>query len=173
MKAGRLNPEGAKKKSDTKSEKKSVEKSLRSRTAIAIVFLLGFSLVTVRAQNPSKTEETDIAVIKHVLAVYTDGWISRDAHALTMLFTEDANCTNVNGASTNGSQAIEEMFVRLFNETGIFRQSRRTDSAKRIRFFASGVAAVDAFWFIIRPLYPDSAATTNTALCVVLSRRLP
>ena len=148
MKAGRLNPEGAKKKSDTKSEKKSVEKSLRSRTAIAIVFLLGFSLVTVRAQNPSKTEETDIAVIKHVLAAYTDGWISRDAHALTMLFTEDADCTNVNGASTNGSQAIEEMFVRLFNETGIFRQSRRTDSAKRIRFFASGVAAVDDYWVL-------------------------
>jgi hypothetical protein len=54
MKAGRMNPEGAKKKSDTKSEKKSVEKSLRSRTAIAIVFLLGFSLVTVRAKIRQK-----------------------------------------------------------------------------------------------------------------------
>jgi uncharacterized protein (TIGR02246 family) len=148
MKAGRMNPEGAKKKSDTKPEKKSVEKSLRSCAAIAIVFLLGFFLVTARAQNPSKTEETDIAAIKQVLAAYTDGWNSRDAHALTMLFADDADYTNVNGANTNGSRAIEEMFVRLFNETGIFRQSHRTDSAKRIRFFAPGVAAVDDYWVL-------------------------
>ncbi len=143
-----MNPEGAKKTSDKKSAQKSLDKSLRPRTAIAIVFLFCFSLVTARAQNPSKTEETDIAAIKQVLAASTDGWNSRDAHALTMLFTEDADYTTVAGANTHGSQAIEEMFVRLFNGTGIFRESHRTDSAKRIRFLAPGVAAVEDYWVL-------------------------
>ena len=76
-----------------------------------------------------------------------DGWNSRDAHALAMLFTEDGDYTTVGGSNTHGRKDMEEMFVRLLT-TGQFRTSHRTDTVKRIRFLAPGVASVDDYWSV-------------------------
>ena len=45
-------------------------------------------------------------------------------------------------------EAMEAMFVRLLTGTGMFRESHRTDSVKRIRFLAPGVASVDDYWVV-------------------------
>ena len=116
--------------------------------AIAIAFLAYSAFSTARAQTSPSTEAADTEAIKQVVAAYSDGWNSRDAHALTMLFTEDGDYTNVGGGNTHGSKAIEEMFVRLLTGTGMFRASHRTDSVKRIRFLAPGVASVDDYWVV-------------------------
>jgi uncharacterized protein (TIGR02246 family) len=100
------------------------------------------------AQTEPATEAADAAAIKQVLAAYSDAWNRRDAHALAMLFTEDADYTNVNGGNTHGSKAIEEMFVRLLTGTGMFRASHRTDTAQRIRFLSPGVASLDDYWVV-------------------------
>jgi uncharacterized protein (TIGR02246 family) len=126
----------------------------RVSAAIAISFLLSFLFATARAQTPSQTEAADTAAIKQVVAAYTDAWNSRDTHALTMLFTEDGDYTNVSGATTHGSTAIEEMFVRLLAGPGIFSASHRTDSVKRVRFLAPGVASVDDYW-VVEGALPD------------------
>ena len=113
--------------------------------AIAISLLLYFS--TLRAQTESTTETADTAAIKQVVAAYMDGWNSRDAHALAMLFTEDGDYTTVGGNNTHGRKDMEEMFTRLLT-TGQFRQSHRIDTVKRIRFIAPGVASVDDYWTV-------------------------
>ena len=120
---------------------------LRS-VAIVVSLLLPFPFSSVRAQSGSATQEADTAAIQQVVAAYTDGWNSRDTHALTMLFTEDADYTNVGGGNTHGREAMEAMFVRLLTGTGMFRESHRTDSVKRIRFLAPGVASVDDYWVV-------------------------
>ena len=116
--------------------------------AIAMSLLLYSLFSTARAQTESTTEAADTAAIKQVVAAYSDGWNSRDTHALTMLFTEDADYTNVGGGNTHGRKDMEEMFVRLLTGTGMFRASHRTDSVKRIRFLAPGVASVDDYWVV-------------------------
>ena len=115
--------------------------------AIAISLLLPFRFSTARAQTGSATEAADTAAIKQVVQAYMDGWNSRDAHALAMLFTEDGDYTTVGGSNTHGRKDMEEMFVRLLT-TGMFRTSHRTDTVKRIRFLAPGVASVDDYWSV-------------------------
>jgi uncharacterized protein (TIGR02246 family) len=121
--------------------------ALLMSAAIAISLLLPLPFLTVRAQTGSATEAADAAAIKQVVAAYMDGWNSRDAHALAMLFTEDGDYTTVGGSNTHGRKDMEEMFVRLLT-TGMFRESHRTDSVKRIRFLAPGVASVDDYWSV-------------------------
>jgi uncharacterized protein (TIGR02246 family) len=115
--------------------------------AIALVLLLHAPFSTVRAQTASSTQAADMEAIKQVVEAYSKGWNSRDAHALTMLFTEDADYTTVGGSNTHGRKDIEEMFVRLLG-TGQFSASQRTDTVKRIRFVAPGVASVDDYWVV-------------------------
>src|SRR3954462_14546814 len=115
--------------------------------AIAISILLYPPFSTARPQAESNSETADTAAIKQVVQAYMDGWNSRDAHALTMLFTEDGDYTTVGGSNTHGRKDLEEMFTRLLT-TGQFSKSNRTDSVKRIRFIAPGVASVDDYWTV-------------------------
>jgi len=115
--------------------------------AIALLLLLHSPFSTVRAQTASSTEAADMAAIKEVVEAYSQGWNSRDAHALAMLFTEDADYTTVGGSNTHGRKDIEQMFVRLLG-TGQFSASHRTDAVKRIRLVAPGIASVDDYWVV-------------------------
>jgi uncharacterized protein (TIGR02246 family) len=115
--------------------------------AITLAFPLHLHLAPASAQSESPTEAADTAAIKQVVAAYQDGWNSRDAHGLTMLFTEDGDYTTVGGSNTHGRKDLEEMFTRLLT-TGQFSKSNRTDSVKRIRFVAPGVASVDDYWTV-------------------------
>ena len=115
-------------------------------------FLLYFSFSNARAQTG--TEAADTAAIKQVVKAYTDGWNTRDAKALAMLFTEDADYTTVRGGNTHGRKALEEMFVGLLTGTGRFATSQRTDSVERLRFISPVVAVVDDYWVVESPGQP-------------------
>src|SRR5262245_60232230 len=79
---------------------RSLRKSLLLLSAaIAISLLSHFPLSTASAQTVSPAEAADTAAIKQVVAAYMDGWNSRDAHALAMLFTEDGDYTTVGGSN--------------------------------------------------------------------------
>jgi len=80
-----------------------------------------------------------------VVAAYTDGWNSRDAMPWPMLFTEDGDYTTVGGSNTHGRKDMEEMFVRLLTGRDS-SASHRTDTVKRIRFVAPGIAWMDDYW---------------------------
>jgi uncharacterized protein (TIGR02246 family) len=114
----------------------------------AIAGLLLLAWTSAPAQSSSKTEAADTEAIQQVVAAYSDAWNARDSRGLTALFTEDADYTNVNGGNTHGSKDIEQMFVRLLTGTGMFRESHRTDTIRRIRFPAPNVASVDDYWVV-------------------------
>jgi len=129
-------------------------KALFLGAVIAISLLLHSPFSTANAQTESTTEAADTAAIKQAVAAYMDAWNSRDAHALAMLFAEDGDYTTVGGNNTHGRKAMEEMFVRLLTGTGQFRASHRTDSVKRIRFLAPGIASVDDYW-VVEGMLPE------------------
>jgi uncharacterized protein (TIGR02246 family) len=77
----------------------------------------------------------------------------RDAHAIAALFTEDAEFTNVVGASVRGRAAIEELHAPVF--AGPFRRMRISTDRPRVRWLSGGLGSVELRWIMTGAL--DSA----------------
>jgi uncharacterized protein (TIGR02246 family) len=129
--------------------------SIRLSTAVAIVPLFFFSPAASRAQNPSSGNEADTAAIKQLVANYSEAFNRHDAHAIGMLFADDADFTNLRGMSRHGRQEIEPFFGTLF--TGILKNAQRTDSVRSLRFLSPEIAAVDTDCVITGSKSPTGA----------------
>ena len=87
------------------------------------------------------TEEIQpVQLLEHFMAA----WDIHDAKALSLLFTEDADFTNVFGKSFHGRSAIEAQHAPLFNT--MFKSSRLNFTGTSTRFLNENLAAVDAYW---------------------------
>ena len=113
----------------------------RLSTAMAMVPLLFFSPMASRAQNSSSGSGADTAAIKQLVASYSEDFNRHDAHAISSLFAEDADFTNLRGMSRHGRQELEPFFGNLFS--GILKNAQRTDSVRSLRFLSPEIAAVD------------------------------
>jgi uncharacterized protein (TIGR02246 family) len=97
---------------------------------------------TVPAQSQPNVAEADSVAIKQVCADFSENFSRHDAHGVAMTFAEDADFTNMRGSHSHGRADIEKWFAGLFR--GNLKDSLRTDTVKRIRFFTPELAAVDA-----------------------------
>jgi len=88
----------------------------------------------------------DSAAIKQSVATFIESFNRHDAHATAMSFAEDADLTNVRGATTHGRQAIDALYVGLFQ--GRLKNAHRTVSVTNIRYLTPEIASVDCAWEI-------------------------
>jgi len=108
-------------------------------TVLASLFFLG---VPAWAQESAKGSDADIAAIKQTFADFYQSFSKQDAHSTAMTFAQEGDFTNMFGIHIHGREAIEQRFVALFQ--GNLRGTNRTDTVRNIRFYAPGVAFVDA-----------------------------
>jgi len=107
-------------------------------------------LVNTVNQLPKASSESGI---QSVLNDFAKAWNEHNAKVFSLVFTEDADCTNVMGDSFHGRRAIEEKHKPLFKTT--WAQSTLTIVKSKTRFIKPDVAAVDAWWTLDGLKTPD------------------
>jgi len=99
---------------------------------------------TANGELKNQCNSIDEMGIKKVLADQVEAWNRRDAKAFSMAFAEDADFTNVVGASAHGRAEVEKFHSPMF--ATIFKDSNLKMTKTKIRFIKPDVAAVDAWW---------------------------
>ena len=99
---------------------------------------------TANGELKNQCNSIDEMGIKKVLADQVEAWNRRDAKAFSMAFAEDADFTNVVGASAHGRAEVEKFHAPMF--ATIFKDSNLKMTKTKIRFIKPDVAAVDAWW---------------------------
>jgi uncharacterized protein (TIGR02246 family) len=92
----------------------------------------------------SKDNSMDEMGIKKVLSDQVEAWNRHDAKAFSMVFAEDADFTNVVGASAHGRAEVEKFHAPIF--ATVFKDTNLKITKTKIRFIKPDVAAVDAWW---------------------------
>jgi uncharacterized protein (TIGR02246 family) len=116
--------------------------------AVVIVFLaapLAIGLARAAADNPGNSgAPEDEAAIKHVVAGFSDGWNSHDAHAMCASLADDVQWVSWRGDVTPSRKQVEDDHATLF--AGLYKNSHRTDTVKAIRYLTPELASVDNYW---------------------------
>jgi uncharacterized protein (TIGR02246 family) len=112
----------------------------RFTTAVVGVALLAFVASAAHAQ--SAPSEADSAALKQLVSNFTKAFNDHNAQAQAALFAENADFTNLRGASQHGRQEIETNLGKLFQN--ILKNASRTDMVRSIRMLAPAIAAVDS-----------------------------
>lgn len=116
--------------------------------AIAIVLLaapLAIGLARAAADTPGNSGgPEDEAAIKQVVAGFSGGWNSHDAHAMCSSLADDVQWVSWRGDVSHSRKQVEDDHAALFS--GLYKNSHRTDAVKAIRFLAPDLASVDNYW---------------------------
>jgi uncharacterized protein (TIGR02246 family) len=113
------------------------------KTAMSIL-LVGFVSVAITPARQAANSEGDSAGVKQAVADWIDAFNHHDAHAAAMLYSEDADLTNMNEVNYHGRPAIERLYQTIFATR--LKNAHRTAVVKRIRFLTPSLAAVDCDW---------------------------
>jgi uncharacterized protein (TIGR02246 family) len=116
--------------------------------ALVIVLLaapLAINLTRAAAARPADSGATaDEAAIKQVVAGFSDGWNSHDAHSMCSSLAEDVQWVNWRGEAVHSRKEVEDEHANLF--AGLYKNTRRTDTVKAIRSLAPDLVSVDNYW---------------------------
>ena len=120
------------------------------RFSLALALFLALSPAAFAQQNATKrTDDAANAAFKQLVDTYTEAWGRNDAHALAMLYTEDCDYVVVNGAISQGRDAVETLLAKNFSTN--LKNSTRTDSIRRVRFLTPDIVSLDDYWVITEP----------------------
>lgn len=115
---------------------------------IAVVLLavpLAIGLARAAADNPVNAgASADEAAIKQVVAGFSNGWNTHDAHAMCSALADDVQWVSWRGDVSHSRKQVEDDHATLF--TGLYKNSHRNDSVKAIRFLTPDLASVDNYW---------------------------
>jgi uncharacterized protein (TIGR02246 family) len=116
--------------------------------AVVIVFLaapLAIGLARAAADNPRNSgAPEDEAAIRQVVAGFSDGWNSHDAHAMCASLADDVQWVSWRGDVSHSRKQVEDDHATLFAD--LYKNSHRTDAVKAIRFLTPELASVDNYW---------------------------
>jgi uncharacterized protein (TIGR02246 family) len=113
----------------------------RVRAALAVLLIVSFPWAATWAK-PADSHEADSAAIKKLFADFNDAFNNHDAHAVAILFTDDADFITVGGAPFRGSAAIEQHLAPLFS--GRAKTLHRDASLRDIHFLRPDTAIVSS-----------------------------
>jgi uncharacterized protein (TIGR02246 family) len=121
-------------------------KNLGVLLAMAIVILaapvaIGFARA---ASADESANSADDAAIKDVVAGFSNGWNTHDAHAMCASLADDVQWVNWRGEPLGTRQAVEDEHAQLFAD--LYKNSHRIDTVKSIRFLNPELAVVDDYW---------------------------
>jgi uncharacterized protein (TIGR02246 family) len=91
--------------------------------------------------------------IQHNLNDFGSAWNMHDPRAISMVFAEDADFTNVRGLSAHGRADIQQFHTKPFSTN--FKDSNLKITGKKIRMINPDLAAVDVWWELTGALGPD------------------
>ena len=116
--------------------------------AILIVLVaipMGISSARDAAARPADSAPAaDEAAIKQVVASFSNGWNTHDAHSMCMSLADDVQWVNWRGEVLNTRKDVEDQHATLFS--GLYKNTHRTDTVKTIRYFTPELASVDNYW---------------------------
>jgi uncharacterized protein (TIGR02246 family) len=130
--------------------------SSRLKAVLCVLALVSVSVSVSWARNQSKGSDADTAAVKQTMENFVDAFNLHDAHAAAMMFTEDADLTNMRGASSHGRNDIEALYNTIF--TTRLKNARETHTIKNIRFVTPNVVQVDAEWEMTGAMTEDGKA---------------
>lgn len=116
--------------------------------AILIAFVVAtlaidFARAAADSSRNSGTPEDD-AAIKQVVAGFSGGWNSHDAHAMCLSLADDVQWVSWRGDVSHSRKQVEDDHATLF--AGLYKNSHRVDNVKAIRYLAPDLASVDNYW---------------------------
>jgi uncharacterized protein (TIGR02246 family) len=114
--------------------------------AILILLLaapLATGLARAAAAGDSANSRED-AALKLVVAGFSDGWNTHNAHAMCASLADNVQWVNWRGEPLGTRQAVEDEHARLFAD--LYKNTHRTDVVKSIRYLSPEFAVVDDYW---------------------------
>ena len=123
--------------------------SKAARAVAILVVLLAAPLATGLApsdagQDADSGAAKDAAAIREVVTAFSAGWNNHDAHAMCVSLADDVQWVNWRGEALHSRHEVEEQHATLF--AGLYKNTRRTDAVKSIRYFTPELASVDNYW---------------------------
>jgi uncharacterized protein (TIGR02246 family) len=120
-----------------------------TKFAAILIVLLTIPLAVSFAHPPAaKSADSgapaDEAAIKQVVAGFSDGWNSHDAHSMCLSLADDVQWVNWRGEVLHTRKDVEDQHATLFS--GLYKNTHRTDTVKTIRFFTPELVSVDNYW---------------------------
>ena len=116
--------------------------------AILVVFFaatLAIDFARAAADNSRKSSAPeDDAAIKQVVAGFSEGWNSHDAHAMCSSLADDVQWVSWRGDVSHSRKQVEDDHATLF--AGLYKNSHRVDNVKAIRYLTPDLASVDNYW---------------------------
>lgn len=112
-------------------------------SALTLAAFLSVGLAGAASADDS-TNGAEDAAIKEVVAGFSNGWNTHDAHAMCASLADDVQWVNWRGEPLGTRQAVEDEHARLFAD--LYKNTHRTDVVKTIKYLGPGLAAVDDYW---------------------------
>jgi len=114
----------------------------------AIVILICAASLAARSIPAAATEAaqngTDDQDVRKVVAEFSNGWNTHDARAMCASLADDVEWTNWRGEVVHTRQEVEDGHAKLF--ANLYKNIRRVDTVKSIRYLAPDLASVDNYW---------------------------
>jgi uncharacterized protein (TIGR02246 family) len=111
--------------------------------ALILAAPLVIGLTRTAAADDSANSSED-AAIKDVVAGFSNGWNTHDAHVMCASLADDVEWVNWRGEPLGTRQAVEDEHAKLFAD--LYKNTHRTDMVKTIRYINPQLAAVDDYW---------------------------
>jgi uncharacterized protein (TIGR02246 family) len=118
------------------------------RWVVAILILLLAAPLTIRLARAEATDDAarsgDDAAVREVVAGFSNGWNSYDAHAMCASLADDVQWVNWRGEPLGTRKEVEDEHARLF--AGLYKNTHRTDAVKSIHYLGPELVSVDDYW---------------------------
>ncbi len=116
------------------------------RIAAILILLIAAPLAigAAPAAADNSASGADDAALKAVVAGFSNGWNTHDAHAMCSSLADDIEWVNWRGEPLGSRQAVEDEHARLFAD--LYKDTHRTDEVKSIRYLSPELAVVDDYW---------------------------
>jgi len=108
---------------------------------IAAPLAVGLARAAADGDAPNSGEDT---AIKQVVAGFSNGWNTHDAHAMCASLADNVDWVNWRGEPLASRQAVEDEHARLFAD--LYKNTHRTDVVKTIHYLSPELAVVDDYW---------------------------
>jgi uncharacterized protein (TIGR02246 family) len=114
---------------------------------LGLVLLAAMPLAMVLARAAGADESSnskDDAAIKQIVADFSNGWNTHDAHSMCVSLADKLEWVNWRGEALGTREAVEKEHAELFAD--LYKNSHRTDEVKSINYLNPDLAVVDDYW---------------------------
>ena len=124
------------------------------RRARPSLILISFAIFTIpaavattvahAADEGDSAHTADDELLRQVVAGFSNGWNSHDAHAMCASLADDVRWVSWRGEVSSSQKKVEDDHTVLFAD--LYKNTHRTDTVKSIRYLTPELASVDDFW---------------------------